>query len=179
VRLTLRGLLSVDGSLLAHGGEDDDVWKALTRFSCGCGTGIRLTGVLALLGEKLVNLVANLAVGDLNIVLGVAGVGHEGEEAVVSDVELVSTSAAGSHPDYGIMVQTSWYSWRRTLGTSMLWVDGDRSSSFLPVNKSMATKWTLAWPCLPVLEVLISTILHGRFLMTTKPFLRRAEHCMG
>lgn len=38
---------------------------------------------------------------------------------------------------------------------------------------------TLAWPCFPVLEVDISTILHGRPLSTTKPFLRRAEHCIG
>jgi len=40
-------------------------------------------------------------------------------------------------------------------------------------------KMTLAWPCLPVLEVDMSTILQGRFLITTKPFLLRAEHCMG
>ena len=25
----------------------------------------------------------------------------------------------------------------------------------------------------------MSTILHGRFLMTTKPFFRSAEHCIG
>src|SRR5947209_501245 len=43
----------------------------------------------------------------------------------------------------------------------------------------MATRWTFAWPCLPVLDVDISTILQGRFLITTKPFLRRAEHCIG
>ena len=61
----------------------------------------------------------------------------------------------------------------------MLWVDGDKSSNFLPVKMSMATMWTLAWPCLPVLEVDISTILHGRFLMTTWPFFLKAEHCIG
>ena len=61
----------------------------------------------------------------------------------------------------------------------MLWVEGDRSSNFLPVKMSMATMWTLAWPCLPVLEVDISTILHGRFLMTTCPFFLKAEHCIG
>ena len=61
----------------------------------------------------------------------------------------------------------------------MLWVEGERSSSFFWVKISMATKWTLAWPCLPVLEVDMSTILQGRPLMTTWPFLRRAEHCMG
>ena len=44
----------------------------------------------------------------------------------------------------------------------MLWVEGQRSSSFLPVKMSRAVKWTLAWPCLPDLEVEMSTILHGR-----------------
>jgi hypothetical protein len=39
---------------------------------------------------------------------------------------------------------TSWYSLRVTWGTSMLWVDGERSSSFLLVKISMATKWTFA-----------------------------------
>jgi hypothetical protein len=31
------------------------------------------------------------------------------------------------------------------------------------VKMSSATMWTLAWPCLPVFEVDISTILQGRF----------------
>ena len=61
----------------------------------------------------------------------------------------------------------------------MLCVDGDKSSNFLPVKMSIATRWTLAWPCLPVLEVDISTILHGRPLMTTWPFFLKAEHCIG
>lgn len=42
----------------------------------------------------------------------------------------------------------------------------------------MATKWTLACPCFPVLEVDMSTILQGRPLITTCPFFLRAEHCM-
>ena len=37
----------------------------------------------------------------------------------------------------------------------------------------------LACPCLPVLDVDISTILHGRPFSITCPFLRRAEHCWG
>merc|ERR1719229_786700 len=73
----------------------------------------------------------------------------------------------------------SWKSLRLTLGTSMLWVEGQISSSFFPVKISRATRWTLAWPCFPVLEVDISTILQGRFLIMTNPPLRRAEHCMG
>lgn len=44
---------------------------------------------------------------------------------------------------------------------------------------SMPTIWTLACPCLPVFDVDISTILHGRAFNMTKPFLRNAEHCMG
>jgi hypothetical protein len=35
-----------------------------------------LTGVLAVLGEHLVDLVTNLAVGDLDVVLGGAVIGH-------------------------------------------------------------------------------------------------------
>ena len=39
--------------------------------------------------------------------------------------------------------------------------------------------FTLACPCLPVLEVVISTILQGRPFSMTKPFFLSAEHCMG
>ena len=61
----------------------------------------------------------------------------------------------------------------------MLWVEGDKSSNFFWVKMSRAVKWTFAWPCLPVLDVDMSTILQGRPLITTKPFFLRAEHCMG
>lgn len=101
-----------------------------------------LTGVLAVLGEELADLVANLAVGKLDIVLGGAVVGHKREETVIGDIELGTISA-----DRGGVFKsalTSWYSWRRTLGTFMLWVDGHSSSSFLEVKMSIATKWTLA-----------------------------------
>ena len=47
-----------------------------------------LTGVLALFGEELVDLVSDLAIGDLDIVLGGAVIGHEGKETIVLDVEL-------------------------------------------------------------------------------------------
>merc|ERR1712000_260909 len=42
------------------------------------------------------------------------------------------------------VISSNWYSRRTTLGTSMLWVDGERSSNFLPVKMSRATKWTFA-----------------------------------
>ena len=46
--------------------------------------------------------------------------------------------------------------------TSQLWDDGVRSSYFLLVKMSMATKWHLAWPCLPVLEVDTSATCSAR-----------------
>jgi len=64
-----RSLLGVDAGLLTHSSKDNDV------------------GVLAVLVEHLVDLVTNLAIGDLDVVLGGAVVGHEGEETVVSNVE--------------------------------------------------------------------------------------------
>ena len=48
----------------------------------------RLTSVLAVLNEELVDLVANLTIGNLDVVLGGAIVGHEGKETVVSNVKL-------------------------------------------------------------------------------------------
>lgn len=56
-----------------------------------CGImGRHLTGVLAVLGEKLVDLVTDLSVGNLDVVLDGAVVMHEGEETIVRDVELSS-----------------------------------------------------------------------------------------
>lgn len=55
------------------------------------GTRVRrrkLTGILLVLLEELVDLVANLAVGHADIILGLAIVGHEGEETIVGNVEL-------------------------------------------------------------------------------------------
>jgi hypothetical protein len=49
---------------------------------------VKLTGVLSILSEELVDLVTNLTIGDLDIVLGGAVVRHEGEETVLRDVDL-------------------------------------------------------------------------------------------
>lgn len=48
----------------------------------------KLTGVLLIGLEELVDLVANLTIGHLDVVLGVAILTHEVEEAIVRDVEL-------------------------------------------------------------------------------------------
>jgi hypothetical protein len=49
---------------------------------------MRLTGVLAIVGEELGDLVTNLTIGNLDVVLGGAIIGHEGEETIVGNVEL-------------------------------------------------------------------------------------------
>jgi hypothetical protein len=109
---------------------------------------VKLTGVLSILSEELVDLVASFAVRNLHIVLGATIIGHEGEESVVGDVELFPISYGPPYAylyvgkRYGFL--TSWNSRRETLGTSILWVEGHKSSIFLPVKMSTATKWTLA-----------------------------------
>ena len=65
-----------------------------------------------------------------------------------------------------------WYSSFLTKGIEVVWPAGTRSSIFLPVKMSIATKWHLAWPCLPVFEVETSDTLHGLFLIMMKPPLR-------
>lgn len=57
------------------------------------GWGI-LTGVFAVVGEELGDLVADVAIGNLDIVLGGAIVRHEREEAIIGDVELQSQQLA-------------------------------------------------------------------------------------
>jgi len=63
------GFLAVDGSFFTHGSEDNNV------------------NVLAFLDEELLDLVASLAIRDLDVVLSGAVVGHEGEEIVVSHIK--------------------------------------------------------------------------------------------
>jgi len=74
--LTARSFLGINGSLLTHGGENDDV------------------SVLALISEQLVDLVANFTLRNLDIVLGGAVIGHEGEETIVGDIEKLVFLAA-------------------------------------------------------------------------------------
>lgn len=64
-------------------------------MACTC----RLTGVLAFLSEELVDLVTGLAVGELDVVLGGAVIGHEGQETVVSHVKLNAVLAHDQDAD--------------------------------------------------------------------------------
>lgn len=47
-----------------------------------------LTAVLLLVVEHAADTVANLTLGDLDVVLGVTGLIHQGKEVVVSNVKL-------------------------------------------------------------------------------------------
>jgi hypothetical protein len=91
------GLLSVDAGLLAHGSENDNVCRALAVPKSS--KQVQLTGVLAILGEHFVDLLADVVVGDLDVVLGGAVIGHEGEETVVSDINLRCAISSDSADD--------------------------------------------------------------------------------
>lgn len=49
---------------------------------------VGLTGILLVDAEELLNLVTNLTIRDLDIILGAAIVGHEGQETIVGDIKL-------------------------------------------------------------------------------------------
>ena len=50
-----------------------------------------LTAVLLLLTEHLGDSVSNVILGELDVVLGVAGLIHEGQEVVIGDIQLSAT----------------------------------------------------------------------------------------
>lgn len=64
-------------------------------MACTC----RLTSVLAVLSEELVDLLTGLAVRELDVVLGGAVIGHEGQETVVSHVKLNAVLAQDQDAD--------------------------------------------------------------------------------
>jgi hypothetical protein len=47
-----------------------------------------LTSILLLNGEELLDLLANFALGNLDIILGLTIIGHQGEVTIVRDIEL-------------------------------------------------------------------------------------------
>jgi hypothetical protein len=104
----------------------------------------QLTGILLLSLEELGDLVTDIALGHADVVLLLTLVIDEVEETIVGDIDLQTRRLGliAASEDWGL--PTSWYSVRLTTGTSMLWVEGQRSSSFFPVKISMATRWTLA-----------------------------------
>jgi hypothetical protein len=100
-----------------------------------CDT-IRKTGLLVHgLGDGDVNVLSFLKVcadflacftlRDFDVVLGGAFVGHQAKESVL-DVDLTHALTNVSKR----VDPTNWYSVRATLGTSMLCVEGQRSSYF-------------------------------------------------
>jgi len=69
ISLTARSFLCFDGSLFTHSSEDDNV------------------SILLFLGEQLGNLLANFSLGNLDIILSFTVISHQGQEAVVGDIE--------------------------------------------------------------------------------------------
>jgi len=67
--LLLGSFLSIDGSLFAHSGENDDV------------------SILLIAAEKLLDLSTNFAIGNLNIVLGVTVVTHKVKETIIRNIQ--------------------------------------------------------------------------------------------
>jgi len=67
--LTTRSLLGFNCSLLTHSCKNNDV------------------GVLFFIGEKFVNLVTNFSIRNLDIILSLTIVSHQGKEAIVGNVE--------------------------------------------------------------------------------------------
>ena len=58
---------------------------------------MRLTGVFLLDLEKLVNPVANITLGDLDIILSVTIIGHQREVAIIGDIELKKTRVSDTN----------------------------------------------------------------------------------
>jgi len=73
-------LLGINGHLLTHGGKDNDV------------------SILLLLLEELVNLLTNLSIRNLDVILGLAIIGHQGKESIVRDIKelVLATSDVGN-----------------------------------------------------------------------------------
>jgi len=67
--LTAGSLLGFDSSLLTHSRKNNDI------------------GVLLFSSEKLIDLLTNLTLRDLNIILSLTIISHQGEEAVIRDIE--------------------------------------------------------------------------------------------
>jgi hypothetical protein len=59
----------------------------VSGMSIFCGRAL-LTDVLAIV-EHLLDLLADLTIGDLDIVFGVAGIVHQGKEVIIGDIQLL------------------------------------------------------------------------------------------
>ena len=93
--------------LLAHGRDDGDQ---------------QIFAVFEARGD----LVTHFTLGDFDIILGGTILSHQVEEAVI-DVDLRQEDQYLNRENNPKKL-TSWYSSRLTLGTSMLWVEGEISS---------------------------------------------------
>ena len=118
----LVGGLEGDGLLLAHGGDDGNA-DLLARLESGLDVG------------------TDLALGDLDVVLGGTVREHQVEETLQPRGRQVCQPEFRTlfiGPRNQAKLTSSMlikvYSVLETLGTSMLWVEGEISSNFLPVK---------------------------------------------
>jgi hypothetical protein len=93
VHLFARSLFRIHGDLLTHSSQDDDIYGRQSVFNPLYKASLMLTGILLVDLEELLDLLANLTFWDFDIILGGTVVGHEGQEAVISNIELFQTLA--------------------------------------------------------------------------------------
>ena len=169
----------------ARGGEHTIAAAVAPEGADGGGGGRRMklgatAGVAAELGplarrrtdflvEHLVDTLANLlrVRGRLGSVFGSLMSSRGSPSSVSRD-----TKPSSSTPMH-------WSSIFLTKGTLVVCDAGTRSSIFLPVKMSCATKWHLAWPCFPVFDVETSMTLQGLPLIMMWPLLRICPASMG
>merc|ERR1719478_267005 len=83
----------------------------------------------------------------------------------------ISPSSVMSEAMPSSLMSHSEYEVHLTTGCVMVCDVGEMSMYFLPVKMSMPVMLALAWPCLPVLDVVMLMILHGWSLsMACMPF---------
>ena len=90
-------LLSIDGNLLTHGSENDDVWNLLDWTKRRFRSWFQLTGVFSVVVEELLDFFSNLIVRALHVVLGSTIIRHEREEAIIGDINLLGFWSAQGH----------------------------------------------------------------------------------
>ena len=111
--------------------------------------------------DGILDLITDSVLGALEVIPGVTVVVHEGEEVVIQpdQLEVLALHIGNFHVVCGGTDILKLLSCKQNIKSCL----HPNIAKDPPVKMSRATRWTLAWPCFPVFEVDISTILHGRF----------------
>ena len=84
-----RGFFRFDRNLFTHGSENNNICY---RQESGRLEVVLLTSILLLCSEETINLIADFALWDLDVILGIAIVRHQGKKAVAGDIKLLLIS---------------------------------------------------------------------------------------